>query len=235
MRYATLRLRPSEGEAFHPLGATLAADPAVERGKIYRVDLLDDGTGLLLAEARGDLERYREILDESPHVRDFSVVEGDGWWYSYTRFEPTAITERMLAIRYDTGLAMEMPIEIEPDGSMVVTLVGPEGAFAEATPSADAGFDIEMVETGEHRPDLDDLFLSLTERQREVLRTAVELGYYEDPREATHADVAAAVDAAPSTVGEHLRKVERRVFDQLVGDRLQGAGGPRNSSSRGGR
>ncbi len=219
MRYATLRLRPTDGEAFHPLGAALAADPAVERGKIYRVDLLDDGTGLLLAEARGDVERYREILAESPHVVDFSVVEGDGWWYSYTRFEPTAVTERMLAIRYDTGLAMEMPIEIESDGSMVVTLVGPESAFA-ATPTEDGGFEMEMVETGERRPDLDDLFLSLTERQREVLRAAMRLGYYEDPREATHAEVADAIDAAPSTVGEHLRKIERRVFDQLVGERL---------------
>lgn len=216
MRYATLRVRPTDGEAFHPLGAALAADPAVERGKIYRVELLEDGTGLLLAEARGDLDRYRDILAESPHVIDYSVVEGDSWWYSYTRFEPTSGTERMLEIRYDSELVMEMPIEVEPDGSMVVTLVGPEAAFAGATPNDEAAFRIEMLETGDHHPDVDDLFLSLTARQREVLRAAVEHGYYEDPRRATHAELAEAVDASPSTVGEHLRKIERRVFSQLV-------------------
>jgi len=216
MRYARLRVRPTEGAAFHPLGAALAEEPSVERGNIHRVDLLEDGTGLLLAEARGDVERYRDILQESPHVVDFSVVEGDGWWYSYTRFEPTPVTERMLEIRYDTGLAMEMPIELAPDGSMVVTLVGPEGAFADALPTEDAEFAVEVAETGTHTPDFDDLFLSLTDRQREVLEAAVGLGYYEDPRQATHADVADTVGIAASTVGEHLRKIERRVFSQLV-------------------
>lgn len=219
MRYARLRVRPTAGEAFHPLGAALAADPSIERGDVHRIDLLEDGTGILLAEARGDVDRYREILADSEHVVDFSVVDGDGWWYSYTRFEPTAVTERMLAIRYDTGLAMEMPIETEADGSMLVTLVGPETAFVDALPSDDADFAVEIVETGAHHPDLDDLFLSLTARQREVLRAAVDLGYYENPRAATHRDVADAVDAAPSTVGEHLRKVERRVFARLVADR----------------
>lgn len=134
------RARPAEGEGFHPLGEQLSTDPAVERRKIYRVDLLDDGTALLLAEARGDRDRYRETLERSGYV---------------------------------LGLAMEMPIEVEPGGAMVFTLVGPEGAFAEAV-RADA------------------------------------------PRAATHEDVAREVDAAPSTVGEHLRKVESRVFAQLV-------------------
>mgnify|MGYP000527066974 CR=1 FL=1 len=218
MRYVRLRARPAEGEGFHPLGEQLSADPAVERGKVYRVDLLADGTALLLAEARGDRDRYREILESSEHVLGFSVTDGGegGWWYSYTHFEPTEVTERMLEVRYDLGLAMEMPIEVEPGGSMVFTLVGPEGAFAEAMRADDPEYELEVLETGEHTPDLDDLFLSLTERQREVLKAAVGLGYYDDPRAATHEDVAREVDAAPSTVGEHLRKVESRVFAQLV-------------------
>jgi len=218
MRYVRLRARPTDGEGFHPLGERLSADPAVERGKIYRVDRLEDGTALLLAEARGDRDRYREILESSEHVLDFSIADGGegGWWYSYTHFEPTAVTERMLGVRYDLGLAMEMPIEVEPGGAMVFTLVGPEGAFAEAMRADDPEYELEVLETGEHTPDLDDIFLSLTERQREVLEAAVDLGYYDDPRAATHEDVAREVDAAPSTVGEHLRKVESRVFAQLV-------------------
>lgn len=218
MRYVTLRARPTEGEGFHPLGEQLSADSAVERGKVYRVDLLDDGTGLLLAEARGDQDRYQEILERSEHVIDYSIAGGteDGWWYSYTHFEPTEVTERMLAVRYDLGLAMEMPIEVEPGGSMVFTLVGPEGAFTEAIQADAPEYELEVLETGEHTPNLDDLFLSLTDRQREVLAAAVDLGYYDDPRAATHEDVASEVDAAPSTVGEHLRKVESRVFGQLV-------------------
>jgi predicted DNA binding protein len=218
MRYVTMRVSPTEGDAFHPLGEALSADPAVERGSIYRVEMLDDDSGLLLAEARGDVDRYREILSESELVHDFSIVEDDGWWYSYTHFEPNDANREMLELQYESELAMETPIEVEPDGSFVLTLVGPMEAFRHATPSETESYDIEVLETGEHTPEVGDLFLSLTERQREVLETAVALGYYDNPRQATHEDVAARVDASPSTVGEHLRKIESRVFAQLVRD-----------------
>ena len=218
MRYVTMRVSPKEGEAFHPLGEALSADPAVERGGIYRVEMLDDGSALLLAEARGDVDRYREILSESELVHDFSIVEDDGWWYSYTHFEPNDANREMLELQYESERAMETPIEVESDGSFVLTLVGPMEAFRRATPSETESYDIEVLETGEHRPEVGDLFLSLTERQREVLETAVGIGYYDNPRQATHEDIAARVDASPSTVGEHLRKIESRVFAQLVRD-----------------
>ncbi|WP_340097785.1 helix-turn-helix domain-containing protein [Salinibaculum salinum] len=216
MRYVTLRVSPTEGEAFHPLGRALSADEAVERGNIHRVEMLDDGSGLLLAEARGDVERYREILDESEHVHEFSIVEDEGWWYSYTHFEPNNANREMLELQYESELAMETPIEVEEDGSFVLTLVGPMAAFREATPTDTDAYTVEVLETGEHHPELGDLFLSLTERQRDVLEAATDLGYYDNPRQATHEDIAAEVDASPSTVGEHLRKVESRVFTHLV-------------------
>lgn len=216
MRYVTLRVSPTEGEAFHPIGRALSVDDAVERGNIHRVEMLEDGSGLLLGEARGDVERYREILEGSSHVHDFSIVEDEGWWYSYTHFEPNDANQEMLELQYESELAMETPIEVEADGSFVLTLVGPMDAFAEAAPSETDAYDIEVLETGDHHPELGDLFLSLTERQREVLEAATDLGYYDNPRQATHEDVAAVVDASPSTVGEHLRKIESRVFEHLV-------------------
>jgi predicted DNA binding protein len=120
------------------------------------------------------------------------------------------------SVQYESELAMETPIEVEDDGSFVLTLVGPMAAFREATPTDTDAYTVEVLETGEHHPELGDLFLSLTERQREVLEAATDLGYYDNPRQATHEDIAAEVDASPSTVGEHLRKVEAQVFAHLV-------------------
>jgi predicted DNA binding protein len=57
----------------------------------------------------------------------------------------------------------------------------------------------------------------LTERQREALTAAVTHGYYDIPREADHEDVAAAMDCAPSTASEHLRKAEAMVMTSLFG------------------
>jgi len=219
MRYARLRFTPAEGQAFHPLGEALSREPAIERGDITTVELLGDGTAILLAEAEGDVDRYREILRESPHVYEFSVVESDGWWYSYTHFEPSGVNREMLRVRYELSLMMEMPIEVEPDGSMVVTLVGSPDAFARARDRGldDDAYDVELLETGSYQPDLDDLYLSLTERQRDVLDAAVDLGYYETPRDVTHEEIARAVGLAPSTVGEHLQKIEAHVFGELTG------------------
>jgi predicted DNA binding protein len=55
----------------------------------------------------------------------------------------------------------------------------------------------------------------LTERQQEVLEVALELGYYDVPRQATHNDIAERLDLSVGTVGEHLQKIEARVFKTL--------------------
>jgi len=53
----------------------------------------------------------------------------------------------------------------------------------------------------------------------EAVRAALSVGYYAVPREATHEDVAAVLDCAPSAVSEHLRKAEsalvRSVFEGI--------------------
>jgi predicted DNA binding protein len=56
---------------------------------------------------------------------------------------------------------------------------------------------------------------ALTDRQREVLRAARRLGYYEIPREAGVRAVAEAVDCAPGTAAEHLQKAEANVIHRL--------------------
>jgi len=60
---------------------------------------------------------------------------------------------------------------------------------------------------GEARP-LDEL----TDRQQEVIQTAYDLGYFEVPREASTADVAAELGVDPSTVTEHLQRAERNLI-----------------------
>jgi predicted DNA binding protein len=216
MRYVTVRITPTEGTSFHPLGQALADDPSVTREAIHRSELLDDGTGVLLAEARGDRTRYEEILRNSPDVIDFAVTEADGWWYSYTHYEPTELTRRMLEQRRESEVMMEMPYDVAEDGSMEITFVGDAGAFADAMPRESDAYTIEALETGDHSPQVDDLFGALTARQQEILDAAVRQGYYRNPREATHEEIATAVDASPSTVGEHLRKIESHVFSQFV-------------------
>jgi predicted DNA binding protein len=216
MRYVRLRVTPVEGAAFHPLGDELRRDPAVQRERIHRVDLLADGTGVLLAEASGDRERYEAIIEDSAYVHEFAVSGAEGRWYSYTHFDPTETTRAMMERRRANELVLEFPVSVAEDGSMEVTLLGSQEAFENASATAYDGWDAEILEIGDKPPTLSNLYASLTSRQQEVLEAAVELGYYESPRAATQADVAEAVETTPSTVGEHLQKVEARVFQAVL-------------------
>jgi len=56
----------------------------------------------------------------------------------------------------------------------------------------------------------------LTDRQREVLETAMELGYFQRPRDANATEVAAALDITPSTFAEHLASAQSKVLDSLL-------------------
>ncbi|MFO8114527.1 MAG: helix-turn-helix domain-containing protein [Halorubrum sp.] len=56
----------------------------------------------------------------------------------------------------------------------------------------------------------------LTDRQREVVRTAQRLGYFEYPRETDAEAVAAAVGITRSTFSEHLAAAQRQVFGEFV-------------------
>lgn len=56
----------------------------------------------------------------------------------------------------------------------------------------------------------------LTDRQREVLETAHDLGYFEYPREANASEVAEVLDIRPSTFTEHLNAAQSKLLQELL-------------------
>ena len=67
----------------------------------------------------------------------------------------------------------------------------------------------------------DDVFVDrgkLTDRQLEVLRTAYEMGYFDQPKGANATEVAAALDISQSTFTEHLTAAQGKIFEDVLGD-----------------
>lgn len=56
----------------------------------------------------------------------------------------------------------------------------------------------------------------LTDRQREVLTIAYEMGYFERPKGANATDIADALDIAQSTFTEHLVAAQRKLLGDLL-------------------
>jgi hypothetical protein len=195
----------------------LASDPSIRREAIHHVELLADDTVLTLAEGSGDRERYADLMSTAPDVEDF-LVSGSERWMATSQFKAHAPVRQLLEWRRESELIVEMPIDINDDGSLRVTFIGTDSEFSalyEYTIES-AGFNSEVVETGSYEPDRDSLVRVLTSRQQEVLRAAVDVGYYSNPRQASHEMVADEVGIAASTAGDHLREIEKRVFETLV-------------------
>ncbi|GAA5044851.1 helix-turn-helix domain-containing protein [Haladaptatus pallidirubidus] len=217
MRYLTVLVHPAEGGAFHPLGEKLTKESEIEREAIHHVEHLADDTVLSFAEGSGDRGRYEEIMRNSPYVVDY-LVSGGNRWMAVSQFEPTEATRRLLERQRESNVVIETPIYFTADGSLRITYLGSDAAFRELFRDSveESAVAFDVVETGDYEPDEATLTRLLTTRQREVLEVAVEVGYYSASRQSTLDDVAAAVGIAPTTVGEHLRKVEERVFGALV-------------------
>ena len=58
----------------------------------------------------------------------------------------------------------------------------------------------------------------LTDRQREVVKTAYFSGYFESPRESSGEDVAELLGISPTAFYQHTRKVQRTLFSTLFED-----------------
>jgi len=57
---------------------------------------------------------------------------------------------------------------------------------------------------------------SLTDRQRTVMREALDRGYYEWPRGINNGELAEALDISRATLGEHLRKAEQSLLSAAL-------------------
>lgn len=68
---------------------------------------------------------------------------------------------------------------------------------------------------GSEQLQLSTVLNDLTDRQREVLATAIELGYYKPKRETSIEDIAETVGIAPTTAWEHLIRAEGKVMAEL--------------------
>jgi predicted DNA binding protein len=212
MRYVTITMRPTS-RYFHPVGRQLAEAPDVTREAIHHFELLDDGTLAMLARVRGNLERYRDILAMSPEVIEFAVA-GTREGFGYSHVEPNELNRYLIEQQRSSEFIVQMPVEYTADGGQRITMVGTTDSFANATADSPQGVDVEIEAVGEYHPTMDHLFSHLTARQREVLEKAIEKGYYKNPRQTTHEEIAAQLDITPGSVGQHLRNIEATVFDQ---------------------
>lgn len=214
MRTATVRLSPPR-EGLHPADTEVATYENVERDRIDHVGSLSDGTGIVLCRLRGSEAAVEEVLEGSAGILGYQTTAVDRMVHLQVHFELTPMSAALLALRRRHELVVTTPIRWLSDGRLEVSAVGDDRTLGAAIESLPESVRAELVEMREYRPAPDRPEALLTDRQLEVLDAALAVGYYEEPRDGTQADVARAVGLAPATAGEHLRRIEGKVLRAL--------------------
>lgn len=217
MRYFDFTLTPDDG-ALHPVDRVIAETPSIGRLSIMHFDSLGDGTGVLLYRLDGDPDVLVPGIDEHPDVIAYDLLDADGSeFHLYLHIHPGDPADTVMRLAQKYALMIDTPIEFTDRGAIEMTVIGSHDMLREAIDEMPPDLSFNVDEVGSYTPDRKDMLSMLTDRQLEVFQRAVELGYYEIPRRATHEEIANDLGVAPSTVDEHLRKAESRVLRGLVG------------------
>ncbi|WP_336134005.1 helix-turn-helix domain-containing protein [Natronomonas amylolytica] len=217
MRYFDLVLTP-EHEGIHPVDAQLADIAGVERDSLLHIDSFGDGTGVLLYRLVGTKDAVVEVIEEHEDVISYDLldVEAEDTFHLYLHVHPGEPAGTLMALCYEYALIIDTPIEFTNRGGVLVTIVGTHDMLRQALKAVPDRISISIQQVGQYSPGTRDMLSMLTDRQREVFETAVEMGYYDIPRQVNQGDLAERLGCAPSTVDEHLRKAESKMLSALL-------------------
>jgi len=124
--------------------------------------------------------------------------------------------KRFLKLSETHEVFFNFPIGSTSDGRLRVVMLGETNdVLREALADVPPELDVTIERIGPYPAAEGHILALLTDRQREVLDIALDLGYYDVPRQATHGDIAERLGLSVGTVGEHLQKIESRVFKHL--------------------
>jgi predicted DNA binding protein len=172
----------------------------------------DDDTGVGLVEITApDMEAVLSQLDAVSGVRVFELLHrgDDRALIQFETDEPLLL----LSIR-NSRTPFEPPITIV-DGVADLELTASRdrlSSLADQLRTFGLEFDVRSVRTSMDPESV------VTDRQRDLLETAVERGYYDTPRTCTLTELADHLDIAKSTASERLHRAEGAIIRAFVAD-----------------
>jgi predicted DNA binding protein len=199
----------------HPVHTVLADREHVDAAEMVHWNEAGE-TITHVFRVEGDRDAFAEELATVPEVFEHDLTPlTDDAFYAYVRAETTPVQREMFEMYDAGGVVVTSPLEHTDDGGVSFEVVGEESALQAAIEAVPEGLEVEIERVGGTTDDPEAVLGSLSERQREAVEAALAVGYYDVPRTATHEDVAAALECAPSTASEHLRKAESKVLRGL--------------------
>ncbi|MDF9744510.1 helix-turn-helix domain-containing protein [Natrinema salsiterrestre] len=214
MKTVRLTLR-YDAETIHPMHRFVADSDAFDAYRMVHGNFSGTDDNAFIFHVVGDPDVYEAALEETDRVSDYELTRtGDRTFTVYVRDVPEGVDERLLDLFTEGSLVVLPPIEYRSDWTVRFSVVGESADLRRALEGVPAGIETAVDRIGQYDGS-DAAVGALTARQREAVRVARELGYFEVPRSASVEDVAEELGCAPGTAAEHLRKAEETVMDAL--------------------
>ncbi|WP_436348836.1 helix-turn-helix domain-containing protein [Natronorubrum sp. FCH18a] len=217
MRYATFIYRHEDGW-FQPIGKDFSKHSSVKPIAIHSIGLLNDETAIMLYEVQGSEEETRKILEDNTITQDYRITKNNDSVVIHIHFEPTGPVKEILKKIQESTVIPDPPHQVTTDGGIQHTFIGTEADLKEIFNSAPGEARIDVKDIGRYKPSFDNSLSKLSEKQREVLMMAYKHGYYQQPRQTTHEEIATKLDCTTANVGEHLRRIEHVIMESLIPD-----------------
>lgn len=189
------------------LGAVSRASPEATL-RVTGTVAADEGDVTALTVTGADRPRVVEALrDREDSVRTEVVERGR----AEAIVRVTGPPPSYVAAARRAGVPLESAVEARDGRATLAVVDDRERLSAFGRRLAAEGATVESAGGDESEP-------VLTRAQRELVRAAIEAGYYDTPRECTLTELAADRDIAKSTCSETLHRAEGRVLRRFVED-----------------
>ena len=185
---------------------------------LHQLRLLDEGSTIMLYEYTGErdtAERLARAHLSSDRIQ-WQTTRLDRVELMYAHDEsPGDLLLEILWGFNNWPVVIDWPIQFIDDDEIGLTLIGDGQVIRDGLNSLPPDLDVSLERSGEYRSDSQEVIRTLTPKERETTRTAVELGHYRNPREASYQELADELNCSTGTVGHHLRNAESKIMQHL--------------------
>lgn len=198
--------------------AYLLDSPDVEEARAVDWNRADPAKTTHLYAVDGDVAGFSDAATDTPGVESVALSAVDAA-RSYALLDVRDDVVPMFGVVEEAlaraGLVVRRPL-VYRDGRIHGHVVGDSGALQAVLDEAPDAMDVTLEEVGRFPSARANPASDLSDRQWEALETAVDLGYYNQPRATTHEEIAAELGCAPNTASEHLQKAEAKLINAVV-------------------
>ncbi|WP_049987135.1 helix-turn-helix domain-containing protein [Halobellus rufus] len=198
--------------------ALLADSAVIAEARLIDWSLTTSEQSTLLYTVDGDPTAFAERAADTAGIDSVDLSEttqGQTFVMVVMRPQETPLFAAIHRASSQVGIIVRKPI-IYRNGTMSARVIGDTSALQRALEAAPDSVDVQIDEVGQlERHDAGPV-ARLSDRQREAITAALDLGYYNQPRKSTHDDIAAALNCAPPTASEHLQKAEANIIRTVM-------------------